>query len=222
MTVLRTAELRLVTAHIDSLSGALNVAQTQLLTEQNKLNELIRFYRADQQARFGDIEKALDELKKSFHESQTQLSQIDQKTVEIKKKWEEKARMDSLLAAQRQNEVEETFEKAYNDFKSAKFAAALQGMDDFMRRFPDAPHVEDALFFSAECLFVQASIDSAELRYKGYIRKYPEGKRLCETLYKLGLLYERAKKNKARDIVWEKLTSQCPDSEFAKTVKSRK
>lgn len=221
LTMLRTEELREIQYQVDSLETEIAATQQELLAEQKRQSELIRLIRADQQVRFSEIERSVSTLAGSISESQYQLTKIDEKTREIKKAWEQQARSDSLHSASQSAEIENLFEIAYGDFVAGRYEVAMNGFRDIVQRFPDSPLADQATYWIAESYYVQRNYSSAETAYKGYIKSYPDGEKMCTALFKLGLVYDSMDKKNASGMVWKKLQTQCPDSEEATAVKAR-
>jgi tol-pal system protein YbgF len=219
--MLRTEELRQVQAHVDSLKAELGGLQNEIREEQKRQSELLRLIRADQQVRFGQVEKEVSSLTSSIYDSQEKLAAISDQTHEIKKRWDEKAVADSLAVSARSAEIDNLFEIAHGDFMAGRYDVALSGFEDMIQRFPDHPMAEAAFYWKAECYYAQKAYDYAEQSFMTYIKNYPTGKKICVALFKLGLVYENQKKKKARTMVWQKLLTQCPDSEEAAAVKAR-
>jgi TolA-binding protein len=221
ITVLRVQEIKALEAHVDSLFKELHALQQKMMEEEKKQNEMLRLLRADQQVHFTEIERNVQALAGNVSESQDRLSKIDEKTREIKKRWEERARTDSVADANMSAEMENLFKIAYNDFIAGRYDVSFNGFQDLMIKFPDSQFAEQALYWSAECYYVQKKYEEAEKVYKEYLKKYKEGEKICVTLYKLGLVYDKRRKKKSRKIVWNKLLKQCPDSDEAKAVKRK-
>lgn len=221
ITMLRTEELRGVSARVDSLHQEMATMQEELLKEQKSHNELLRLIRADQQVRFGELTHQVSTLEGSISESQQQLSMINAKTQEIKQQWDEKARSDSLAESLQNAEMNKLFQLAHDDFMARRYDLAVSGFSDFKVQYPEAPLAEDATYWIAECYYAQGSDQKAEAAYKRYIEEYPEGKKMCATMYKLGMIYARQKKQQHSEYVWKKLVEQCPDSEEASAVRSK-
>jgi tol-pal system protein YbgF len=221
ITMLRVEELRQVQARVDSLSARLSANQQQMLKEQKSQGELLRVVRADMQVRFGELAQRVSQIEGGMHESQERLSDIDRKTAEIRERWQEQARIDSVRAAMDRAEEENLFQIAYSDFTAGRHDLALAGFRDFTQRYPESDLVEKARYWSAECHYAQKQYDSAEVAYTGYIKEYPQGAKICPTFYKLGLVYEKKGKAKHKKLVWDKVLEQCPQSEEARAVAGR-
>jgi TolA-binding protein len=222
ITMLRIAELKQVEARVDSLKNEMIILQKQSLEQQKLQGEIIRSIRADQSTRFSELERNLSSLVGSITESQDQLSRIDQKTQAIKSRWDEKVHADSTSAASKNNEAENLFSVAQQDFAAGRNAAALAGFSDIAGKYPQSPQAEQASYWIAECYYTQKEWEKAETAYKNYFKSYGTGSKVCSALYKLGLIYENTKKKKSQDMVWDKLVGQCPDSEEAQAVKARR
>jgi TolA-binding protein len=221
ITVLRIQELREVQTRVDSLKAEISSAQSEMREEQKRQSELLRLIRADQQVRFGQVENEISSLSSSINDSQDKLSRISEQTQEIKKRWEEKAFADSQAVVSRNSEIDNLFDVAYKDFMAGRFDVAMSGFDDIISRFPDHPVYESAIYWKGECCYANKAYEEAEKVFISYIKNYPAGNKICGALFKLGLVYEGAKKTKPRNMVWEKLVKQCPDSEEAEAVKQR-
>ena len=115
ITLLRVEELKQVQRHVDSLKVELIQLQEKMIQEQKNQNEILRLIRADQQVRFSEFYSRLSALEGILTESQDRLSQIDKKTLEIKKRWEEKALEDSLTRSSKSAEIENLFGIAQSD-----------------------------------------------------------------------------------------------------------
>lgn len=221
ITLLRVEELRQVQAHVDTLSMRLQASQARLAKGQKNQAELLRVIRADMQVRFSELSQRVSAIEGGVHESQARLTDIDRKTAEIRERWDEKARADSITQAMQRAEEENLYQIAYSDFVSGRHDLARAGFQDLLGRYPETSFADKASYWLAECSYAQKQLDSAKAGYTGYLKAYPEGKKVCAALYKLGLVYERAGKQKHRDALWDKLQAQCPDSEEARAAAGR-
>ncbi|MFP4416645.1 MAG: tetratricopeptide repeat protein [Fibrobacterota bacterium] len=221
LTMLRTEELRQVQTHVDSLNTQLSSMQKQMLEEQRLQSEMIRLMRADQQVRFGELQRQVTTLSGNISESQQRLNKIDEKTQAIKQRWEEKAMADSLTKAQRETEIENLFEIAYGDFMAGRYDVALNGFKDLILQHPKSNRAAEAAYWTAETYYVQKLYSEAEKAYMQYIKDHAEGDKICAALYKLGLVYEAQKKPQSRTMVWKNLIKRCPDSEETAAAEER-
>jgi TolA-binding protein len=221
ITLLRIRELKQVEAHVDSLRADLASQQSILLQEQKNQNELLRLTRADMQVRFEEVSQKIASLEGALSESRYKLLQIDKNTQEIQEQWKAKAVADSAVAAQKNAQVDKLFQIAYDDFTAGRFDLAANGFLDLFTQYPNAVKADEATFWYAECFLGKKDFDKAEQLYSDYLRKYRDGKKVCQALYKMGLVFENKKQLEKRKMVWQKVLSTCPDSPEAITVKSR-
>lgn len=222
ITLLRTQELRAVQSHVDSLNSKLADLQTKLYDEEKNQSEMLRLMRADQQARFTELYSKVSNIEGNLSESQTRLSKIDEKTAEFQKKLEAKMTSDSIASNSRSAEIDKLLQVAMSDFNAGRYDIAINGFKDLSSKFPDDPQAQEADYWIAECMYAKKDYEEAEHAYINYLKRYPQGPRFCVSIYKLGLAYDKQKKIKSRDMVWQKLLTQCPESDEAKMVKMQK
>lgn len=218
ITVLRTQELYAVR---DSLKTEIDSLRVKILEEQRNQDELLRLIRADQQVRFSQLEKQIVDVGSGLSENQYRLSKIDEKTADFQKKLEARLASDSVSTNSRKTEIEKLFQIATSDFNAGRFDIAKAGFKDISSRFPESPQGQEAEFWAGECSYAKKDYADAETAFLLYFKKYPQGQKACQTLYKLGLCYEKLDKNKSKDMVWKKLVDKFPDSQEAQLIKSR-
>ncbi|MBD3421926.1 MAG: outer membrane protein assembly factor BamD [Chitinivibrionales bacterium] len=213
LTMLRTEELRAVRNHVDSLNTQLTSLQKEIHAKQNENNELLRLIRADQQVKFNELDRRISVLESNLSESQQRLDQIGKQTWDIKSHWAEKAREDSMQQSMVKSEIARLFQVAYDDFMARRYDLAISGFSDIRKQYPQSSESEEAQYWIAESNYARKKYATAEQLYKEYIKEYPSGAKICVALYKLGKTYEREKKVKARNMVWNKLQQRCPEAE---------
>ena len=220
MTLLRTRELRAVQSRVDSLRAELMSLQQQMYEEQKTQSEIVRLIRADQQLRFGELDRKVSEINSNLNENQFRLSRIDEQTAEFKKQLEAKLVSDSISQNSRNAEIEKLFQIAMSDFNAGRYEIAINGFKDLFTQFPESPFAADAEYWVAECNYAKKAYNAAEMDYISYIKKYPQGPKFCVSLYKLGLAYEKQNKAKSKTMVWKKAVEQCPDSPEIQVIRT--
>jgi len=218
LTMLRTQELRDVKAQVDSLQSELTAMQKEMLEEQKSQSEVLRLLRADIQIRFNELDRKVSTIDGNLSESQSRLSKIDEKTAEFNKRLEAKLIADSS----RSSETEKFFQLGMNDFNAGRYDIARSAFQNIANQFPESSLAQDAQYWIAECFYATRKYSDAEKTYLDYIKNYPQGSKLCVSLYKLGLVYERQKKDKSKTLAWKKLVEQCPDAQETRVVKAQK
>jgi TolA-binding protein len=221
ITLLRIKELQQVEAHVDSLKVDVAARQAALHQDQKNQEELLRLIRADMQVRFEELSQKFSSLEGSLSESKFKLSQIEKKTQDFQEQWKAKAVADSTASMQKNTQVDKMLQIAYGDFTAGRYDLAANGFLDLINQFPDAPQTDDATYWYAECFFCKKDFTKAEQLYVDYLRKYREGKKVCPSLFKMGLLFEAKKLMEKRKLVWQKLINGCPESPEAATAKEK-
>jgi TolA-binding protein len=221
ITLLRIQELKEVQSRVDSLRMEVAARDEILQKEQKSQNELLRLIRADMQVRFEELGQKVSSLEGNLSESKYKLTMIDKKTQEIQEQWKAKAAADSIAGTQKKAQVDKLFQIAYGDFMAGRYDLAANGFLDLVNQYPESPASDEAAYWYAECFFGKKEFDKAEQLYTEYLRKYRDGKKVCASLYKLGLVFEVKKLLEKRKLVWQKLVSTCPDSPEAKAAKEK-
>jgi TolA-binding protein len=221
ITLLRIQELKQVQTRVDSLRAEVAARDELLQKEEKSQNELLRLIRADMQVRFEELGQKVSSLEGSLSESKYKLSMIDKKTQEIQEQWKAKAAADSAAATQKKTQIDKLYQIAYGDFMAGRYDLAANGFLDLINQYPESPSSDEAAYWYAECFFGKKDFDKAEQLYTDYIRKYREGKKVCASLYKLGLVFEVKRLLEKRKLVWQKLISTCPDSQEATAAREK-
>ena len=211
-----------LTERQNQMSAELLAEQKKLMEEQQTSTEMLRLLRADQQMRFGEIDRKVSAIENNVSESQSRLSKLDRQTAEVGRQLSQKLANDEEAANQRKLQLEKLFEIAMSDFNAGRYDLAVSGFRDFAKQFPEAPQTIDAEYWIAEAYYAKKEYDTAEKEYMDFVKKYPDGGKYCVAVYKLGLVYENQDKTKRRDLVWKNLLDRCPDSPEAQVVKGRK
>ena len=221
MTMLRTRELRAVQSHVDSLRTEMVTLQKKMYEEQKDLTEVIRLIRADQQMKFGDLDRKVSQISSNLNENQFRLSKIDEQTSEFQKKLAAKLAADSAADNARSAEADKLFQMAMSDFNAGRYDIAANGFGDLAAQFSELPIAAEAEYWVAECHYAKRNYSDAEQEYIAYVKKYPQGSRLCVALYKLGLTYDKQNKAKSKKMVWKKALEQCPDSPEIQVIQAQ-
>lgn len=221
LTMLRTQELRAIQTKVDSLSNEMTGLQKKVLEEQKAQSEMLRLLRADQQIRFNELDRKVSVIDGNLSENQMRLSKIDEKTAQVQKKIDARLSADSVNESSKNSEAEKLFQIAMSDFNAGRFDIAINSFNDLIAKCPNSPIAQDSEYWIAECLYAKKQYLESEKGYMSYIKKYPQGNKMCVSLYKLGLVYDKQNKEKSKNMVWKKLIEQCPDSQEAKVIEAQ-
>ena len=113
------------------------------------------------------------------------------------------------------------YDQATTDLTQGRYAMALGGYRDYLRRFPDTDLADNAQYGAGECFFAQARFDSALVEYKQVGTRWPNGDRAPAALYKVGLCQERLGRKDEAKQTFEDLVKRFPQSGEAQLARDR-
>lgn len=113
------------------------------------------------------------------------------------------------------------YDQATQDLTQGRWALALNGYRDFLRRFPTAELADNAQYGVGECFFAQAQFDSAATEYTRVNVDFPKGDRVPAALYKLALSQERLGRNAESKTTLRDLIKRFPASGEAQLARDR-
>lgn len=123
--------------------------------------------------------------------------------------------------AQTTGDPNQLYDQAAQDLTQGRYALALQGFRDFVRRFPAAELSDNAQYGVGECFFAQSRFDSAAVEYGRVETGWPKGDRVPAALYKLALSRERLGMADASKKTFEDLVKRFPNSGEAQLARER-
>ena len=113
------------------------------------------------------------------------------------------------------------FDLSTRDLTEGRYALALTGYRDFLRRFPGSELADNAQYGVGECFFAQAAFDSAAAEYAKVGTQWPKGDRAAAALYKLGLSQDRLGRTAEARKTLEELIRRFPSSSEAGLARDR-
>jgi tol-pal system protein YbgF len=113
------------------------------------------------------------------------------------------------------------YDQATTDLTQGRYAMALNGYRDYLRRFPDTDLADNAQYGAGECFFAQARFDSALVEYKQVGAHWASGDRAPAALYKVGLCQERLGRKDEAKQTFEDLVKRFPQSGEAQLARDR-
>ncbi len=120
-----------------------------------------------------------------------------------------------------QGDPNQLYDQATQDLTQGRYALALQGFRDFVRRFPAAELSDNAQYGVGECFFAQSRFDSAAVEYARVETGWAQGDRVPAALYKLALSRERLGEAEAAKKTFEDLVKRFPNSGEAQLARER-
>lgn len=118
-------------------------------------------------------------------------------------------------------EMGQIYDQATADLSQGRYALAIQGYREFLRRFSTAELADNAQYGVGEGFFAQSVFDSAEVEYARVDAQYPAGDKVPAALYKVGLCRDRLGKGAEARKVFEDLLRRFPLAGEAALVRER-
>ena len=113
------------------------------------------------------------------------------------------------------------YDQATQDLTQGRYALALQGFDEFVRRFGSHELADNAQYGIGECLFAQSKFDSAATAYQRVGENHPKGDKVPASLYKLALSQEKLGRASEAKQTFEDLVKRYPLSGEAQLASER-
>lgn len=113
------------------------------------------------------------------------------------------------------------YEQATQDLTQGRYAMALQGFRDYVRRFPDTDLADNAQYGAGESFFALAAFDSAGAEYRRVVDAWPKGDKVPAALYKLGLSREKLGDAAGARAAFDDLVKRFPQSGEAQLARDR-
>ena len=112
-------------------------------------------------------------------------------------------------------EAKRAYDGAIALVNAKRFDEALEAFAHFLVKWPDHPYAINALYWRGECYFARADYAHAAEQFEGAIARFPAGSKVPDSLYKLGLSYQKLGNPLKAKECFDRLTQQFPDSDAA-------
>jgi tol-pal system protein YbgF len=183
------------------------IAETrQELAEQR---ELLLSSRATTGTTARDLTEQMSRLEARLEEAMGRVQQISQRVPS------------APPAAPGGGDPAQIYDQAAKDLTQGRYAMALIGYRDFLKRFPGSELADDAQYGVGECLFAQSQFDSARVEYGRVETLDPKGERVAPSLYKRALCEERLGRAAESRKLLEDLVRRYPLSGEAQLARER-
>ena len=115
------------------------------------------------------------------------------------------------------------YEEGFRLYRTERYADAIARFNEFLQNFPSSEYADNALIWLGECYLKQGDPASAAVAFEDVVKKYPEGNKVPDALYRQGiaLLEIGTKSGKegtfrpAARQIFQKIVEQYPDSDRA-------
>lgn len=115
------------------------------------------------------------------------------------------------------------YEEGFRLYRTERYPDAIARFNEFLQNFPSSEYADNALIWLGECYLKQGDPASAAVAFEDVVKKYPEGNKVPDALYRQGiaLLEIGTKSGKegtfrpAARQIFQKLVEQYPESDRA-------
>ncbi len=106
--------------------------------------------------------------------------------------------------------------------RSGRCREAVDAFGDFLTRWPEHPHADNAMYWRAECILQGGDRHRAVQEFEGLVARFPAGNKVADALYKLAVTYRRLGDRAAADRAAQRLNVEFPDSEAARRIRGER
>lgn len=104
------------------------------------------------------------------------------------------------------------YERYYAALREGRHAEAVAGFRNFVERFPNHGHADNAQYWLGEAFYDQRQFRSAAVEFKKVADKFPEGNKVPDSLLKLGYCHAQLGENKAAKKALRRVIREFPSS----------
>lgn len=116
---------------------------------------------------------------------------------------------------------ERAYQAAFQLLKNKQYPLAIQGFEDFVKKYPSDINLPNANYFLGQLYLLQGQAEQSIGRFTHFITVYPRDARVPDALLQLGLAYfAKGEKSTAMDI-FKKIIQRYPDSKAAQAAQAR-
>ncbi len=184
-----------------------------ILQQQSKDMVLLR---TDFYTKSEELAEKMEMLNTRLNESETQLTQINEKLSRGKKVSPDSDEISSVGP-----EARMIYESAYLNYVKGSYNEAINGFKSYLKIAPDSPLSDNALYWIGECYYSMGKRQDAVDTFNELITKYPQSNKKPTVLYKTGIIYEEAKELKTARTYYERVIKEFPNAPEASLAKER-
>lgn len=116
---------------------------------------------------------------------------------------------------------ERAYQAAFQLLKNKQYPLAIQGFEDFIKKYPSDINLPNANYFLGQLYLLQGQPDQSIGRFNHFANSYPQDARIPDALLQLGLAYfAKGEKSTAMD-TFKKIIQRYPDSKAAQAAQAR-
>jgi tol-pal system protein YbgF len=113
------------------------------------------------------------------------------------------------------------YQAAVDALKNGDHAAAIAGLRDFVRRWPDHDYADNAQYWLGEAYYDQKDYRRALEEFRKTVERYPKGNKVPDALLKVGFCYAALGQNEQARATLDEVVSVYPRTGPAQLAASR-
>lgn len=184
-----------------------------LLMEQSK--EMTQL-RTDFYTKTEELAEKIEMLNTRLSESESQLTQINEKLLRGKKPASDSEDVSSVSP-----EARIIYESAYLNYVKGNYNEAINGFRSYLKVAPDSPLSDNAMYWIGECYYSLGKRQDAVDTFNELLNKYTQSNKRSTALFKIGIIYEEAKDTKTAKAYFERVLKEYPNAPEATLAKER-
>jgi tol-pal system protein YbgF len=178
------SQIRATLMHIDSLL----VEQTNA---QNRLN-------AEMKMSMGAIEERMLLVEQRMEDIVSLVNQRVPRGEQGRPRPPEGGSSDTTKASGQVDQLK-LYQLAYGDLTNGRYDMAIKGFQELLKEYPNSTLADNAVYWIAECYYIQNTFADAQKWYEKLIKDYPQSEHIAQAKYKLGMsLYKQRYQTKAK------------------------
>jgi tol-pal system protein YbgF len=172
-----------------------------------KQSKEIAQLRVDLYTKSEEMAEKLEMLNTRLGESESQLTQINEKLIKGRK-----ASTDSTDVSLLSPEARMVYESAYLNYVKGNYNESIDGFKSYMKIAPESSLSDNALYWIGECYYAVGKRQDAVNTLNKLINEYPESNKKPTALYKMGIIYEEANELKTARMYFNRVVKEYPNS----------
>jgi len=181
-----------------------------------KQSKQIAQLRVDLYTKSEEMAEKLEMLNTRLSESESRLTQINEKLGKGRKVEADSGGVSSLSP-----EARMIYESAYLNYVKGNYKESIEGFKSYIKIAPESSLVDNALYWIGECYYAMGKRQDAVNTFNELINGHPESNKKPTALYKIGIIYEEANELKIARMYFNRVIKEYPNSPEAVLAGSR-
>jgi tol-pal system protein YbgF len=172
-----------------------------------KQSKEIAQLRVDLYTKSGEIADKIEMLNTRLSESESQITQINEKLVKGRKVDADSGEVSSISP-----EARMIYESAYLNYVKGNYDESIDGFKSYIKIAPESALSDNALYWIGECYYAMGKRQDAVNTFNELINKYPESNKKPTAIFKTGIIYEEADELKIARMYFNRVIKEYPNS----------